>query len=677
MTTRNKKKKQKKAKENPRFLGKLSLKLRGRLVLAYMIIALIPLMALTGVIILQTQGEITALVNSNLADQSARISDAIGGSISQLAKDLHGLSVNPSVEQMVVIRPTNIVREKGLEDKTHVEMEAIMDETRNLETNSRTQEFLQTTVAGNDSFLELIVVNLDGMVVGATDRPDRFIHLDEPWFQHVLEQETYIGDIQTLPGKDEPGIVMATVINRTSTGRPAGVIRGLVPLSYFTDDVIQIVGGIAHGELQLLIGGTVVSGITNDRTGTKLQVFLTGQKPSTISIGQDGGFGENSARQESITAFSRLNFRNPEDPKAFDWEFRIAQPTDYALALTHRLTTISIIGILLTVALVAVAALVLANSIANPIKQLTEHAKDVAKGHLRQFRSKRVLRDETGDLTQAFNGMTSQLARLLHRIHTASNALALSSQEISAGMEEMAAGTQNQIEDIQSGTDQIEEMNQAMLQIDKRAGEALQLSKNATGAATKGQERVRSAVDGMNNIKISVDSLGQQTEEIAKILGFIRDIADQTNLLALNAAIEAARAGEQGRSFAVVAQEVGELAARSQKATAEIDQVLRRIRGETLRSIESVEDGQKQVFDVQNALQEILKVTTDTEILIQGIAQESVDQTGRTKEAVALFESIGNVTEQTAAGTEETAASAQNLAELAQELQGIISSFQN
>lgn len=675
MTTRNKKRQQK-AKKDSRFLSKLNLKLRGRLVLAYMIIALVPLVVLTGVVIFQTQSEITALVNSSLEDQSARISDAIGGSISQLVKDLGGLSVNPSVEQMVVIRPTNIVREKGLEDKTVAEMEVLMGQTRNLETNTRTQEFLQTTVADSGAFSQLIVVNLDGMVVGATERPDRFIHTEELWYQQVLEQGTYIGDIQILPGKDEPGIVMATVINRTSTGRPAGVLRGLVPLGRFTEDLIPIVNGIDHGELQLLIGGSVVSSIANDTTGTKLQLFLAGSKPSPISLGQDGDFGKNSMGQESIAAYSRLNFRNPENSKAFDWEFRIAQPTKFALALTNRLTTITIIGILLTVALVAVVALVLANSIAGPIKQLTDHAKGVSEGHLRQFRNRRQLQDETGDLTQAFNGMTSQLARLLHRIRTASNALATSSQEISAGMEEMAAGTQNQIEDIQSGTYQIDEMNQAMMGIDKRAGEALQLSRNATGEATKGQAQVRAAVEGMNNIKTSVDSLGEQTEEIAKILGFIRDIAGQTNLLALNASIEAARAGEQGRSFAVVAQEVGELAARSQKATAEIDLVLRRIRGETLRSIESVEEGQQQVFDVQSSLQEILKATKDTEILIQEIAQESVDQTGRTKEAVALFESIGNVTEQMAAGTEETAASAQNLAELAQELQGIIASFQ-
>ncbi len=674
MTTRDDR--QKKVKKHDRkLLRVLKLRLRGKLILAYMIMALVPLIALTGVVIVQTQGEIRTLVNTNLRDQTERIAEAIDGSLSQLTKDLNGLAVNPSIEQMVVVRPTNIVRELGLEDKTIAEMEIIMDETRNLETNIRTQEYLQTTVSDFRSFSELIVVNLDGMVIGATGRPDRFMHIDEPWFQHTLEYDTYIGDIQQLPGKDEPGIVIATVINRTATGRPAGVIRGLVPLGFITEGLVSMIDRIDHGQLQLLIADKVVASIQADTQGTSLSVFLDGNNPAPILLGQGSDFGQDSSGQESITAASGLNFRNPEE-EGFDWEFRIAQPTSYALALTQRLTTIAIIGILLTALLVAIVALLLANSIAGPIKQLTEHAKGVAQGHLRQYRAKREKHDETGDLTQAFNGMTSQLARLLHRIRTASSELATSSQEISAGMEQMAAGTQNQIQDIQSGTDRIEEMNQAMLDIDKRAGDALQLSKNATGEAAKGQEQVKAAVEGMDHIKTSVDSLGQQTEEIAKILGFIRDIAEQTNLLALNASIEAARAGEQGRSFAVVAQEVGELAARSQKATEEIDQVLRRIQSETVRSIASVGDGQKQVFEVQNALQAIARATHDTEILIQEIAKESIDQTERTKEAVALFESIGEVTEQTAAGSQETAASAQNLAELAQQLQDIITSFQ-
>jgi methyl-accepting chemotaxis protein len=243
-------------------------------------------------------------------------------------------------------------------------------------------------------------------------------------------------------------------------------------------------------------------------------------------------------------------------------------------------------------------------------------------------------------------------------------------------MEEMAAGAQNQSEDVHAGTKQVEEMNEAMLNMEKRAEEAVSLSQNATTAAAQGEVQAAEAVQGMEVIKQSVDSLSKQTGEIGKILGLIRDIAEQTNLLSLNAAIEAARAGEQGRSFAVVAEEVRDLAIRSQKATEEIEQVLRRIQSETARSLESVAKGQLEVGDVREALKQITKAAKETEALVQQIATECQAQTARSREAVALFQSIGDVTEQTAAGTEETAASAQNLADLAQKLQEIISAFQ-
>ena len=184
---------------NARQQSRFRLQLRGKLILAYLLIALLPLVTLTGVVIMLTQNEVTDLIDTTLADQAERISETIGRSIVQLTKDLGGLSVNPSIEQMVVIRPTNIVREKGLEDKTIEEMEAIMDETRNLETNVRTQDF-QATVADFGTFSELIVVNLDGMVVVQPQDPIVSYILTNPGFntpwRTILHQ-----DIQKLPGR--------------------------------------------------------------------------------------------------------------------------------------------------------------------------------------------------------------------------------------------------------------------------------------------------------------------------------------------------------------------------------------------------------------------------------------------------------------------------------------------
>ena len=94
-------------------------------------------------------------------------------------------------------------------------------------------------------------------------------------------------------------------------------------------------------------------------------------------------------------------------------------------------------------------------------------------------------------------------------------------------MEEMAAGTQNQSQDIQSGTRQIEEMNNAMLDIDKGPAKPWPSPKMLREASNR-QAQAKAAVEGMDHIKTSVDSLGAQTEEIATILGFIQEIAEQT-----------------------------------------------------------------------------------------------------------------------------------------------------
>ncbi len=660
----------------------VSLRLRAKLILAFVLIALVPLTLLTLVVISQTQHTITAMVETTLSDQAQRIANSIASSLQQLTYDLQNLTVNPSIEQMAVIRPTSVIRELGLEGKSAEEMEALMAETRNLEANSRTQNFLINTVTEFQRFSQLIVVNTDGMVLGATERPDRFIHADEHWFRAALDQELFISDVQQLPDKEEAGLVMSAVIYRSSSlatgnARPAGAVRGLVPISLFTDPMLPIVAEISGGELQLLSSGKVILEVKNTDTGAAVNVFLDSIPPATIELAsaETDQKGQTSTGEAAITAAAKVELAGL-DAFGHNWEIRMAQPERYALTLVQRLGLMGYAGIAVTGIAVVLIAVILARGITQPLVQLTAHARDVAQGRLRQYKPKRLRGDETGELTAAFNDMTAQLARLLHRVRNASEALSTSSQEISAGMEEMAAGAQTQSEDVHSGTKHIEEMNEAMVAMEKRAQEAVVLSRKATESAVHGEEQALEAVAGMDTIKQSVDSLTKQTQEIGTILALIREIAEQTNLLSLNAAIEAARAGEQGRSFAVVAQEVGELAIRSQKATEEIEQALRRIHEETARSLDSVEKGQQEVHDVRAALQQITQATKETEALVQRIAEESLSQTARTKEAVLLFQSIGDVTEQTAAGTEQTAAAAQNLAELAQQLMETISSFQ-
>jgi methyl-accepting chemotaxis protein len=128
------------------------------------------------------------------------------------------------------------------------------------------------------------------------------------------------------------------------------------------------------------------------------------------------------------------------------------------------------------------------------------------------------------------------------------------------------------------------------------AAQAYHISLNTRDVAEKGADVIQQTASGMREIAADIDTssqliakLGERSQQITAIVNTIRGIADQTNLLALNAAIEAARAGEQGRGFAVVADEVRQLAARTSGSTAEISSMIAMIQDETRQAIESMD----------------------------------------------------------------------------------------
>lgn len=295
----------------------------------------------------------------------------------------------------------------------------------------------------------------------------------------------------------------------------------------------------------------------------------------------------------------------------------------------------------LIAAVLGIAAIaIIANSLGKVLSNLVERFKDVAQGDGDlTYRIEVKGKDETAQLAHWFNTFLIRLQETLCTVKQTADQVDHSALEGKA----KAEGSKEKL------IEQVNEVNSLAAAINQMSASAQDVAGSAVQAAAAASQVQSSSISGMgqmdntatavgdlairvNKAQEQIQSLAQSSAAIQGILSEIGGIADQTNLLALNAAIEAARAGEAGRGFAVVADEVRNLATRTQTSTEEIRSMLGRLEQDTHSIVVSMQHSQQQAMDTkeetqaaQQALAEIndaIEVINDMNNQIASAAEE-------------------------------------------------------
>ncbi|AFU98468.1 methyl-accepting chemotaxis protein [Simiduia agarivorans] len=351
-------------------------------------------------------------------------------------------------------------------------------------------------------------------------------------------------------------------------------------------------------------------------------------------------------------------------------------------------TQIATAGAILLV--IGVVIFLLIQSITTPLNSVVNALQDISAGDgdLTQ-RLPSQGKDEVTLLANAFNDFVSKIHQTLQQVQSATGSLAEASKQLDSLMRSSQNTMREQQNQTQAVNSAMREMTTTVQNIASSAEQAAAAATAADKEADQGRDIVvatSSSVEALaGEVQRAVEvinTLASDSQSISGVLEVIRGIAEQTNLLALNAAIEAARAGEQGRGFAVVADEVRTLAAKTQQSTEEIRNMIDSLQGGSNRAVAAMSTGEKasqsavdstrQTADSLHSIAAAINTISDMNLQIASAAEE---QSQVAKEIDRAISRIGTLSDEANQGVAQTAQSSQQLSDLSKKLNQLIGEF--
>ncbi|NNJ90438.1 MAG: methyl-accepting chemotaxis protein [Gammaproteobacteria bacterium] len=346
--------------------------------------------------------------------------------------------------------------------------------------------------------------------------------------------------------------------------------------------------------------------------------------------------------------------------------------------------------ILLPIFVVIAAAFVVFMNIAvgRPASKVKVYLEGLAAGDFTQH-LECTSKDEFGSIAVSAQMVQTELGNLIQTISRMAEKLDSDSSQLAEFSHQNMQVIDNQNQQSERVSVSMNEMTTTIQDVARHATEAAAQATDADSQARDGNSLVNQVLTSINNLAqevgntaTAVNSVEQGATEIGSVIDVINGIAEQTNLLALNAAIEAARAGEQGRGFAVVADEVRTLAARTQESTEEIRAMIEKLQKGTKSAAHAMSLGEEKVAETEDlaakadtALSKITESVSSISLANMQIASAAEEQGSVSTEINENVASIRNLANEVYGIVQQTDTSTTDLAELSSELRDLTTKF--